>query len=228
MDRKKPIVVIGWEEGLAGQIDSWIEDVGYTIEMFIHPSDEMPKIEKIKRSVSRFDYPKKDSFKGKPLVCSSNWKTHVENQNYQCLVAISSPTERYSQISYAKKNNIKLINAIHPSTILLKDVIIGKNVIVLAGAVLGYRAEICDGVIINIGVQIDHHSSIGTCASIDPGTVLAGNVTIGKCSVIHTNATVINKIKVGENTIIGAGAVVIADVLDNDKVVGVPAKTIKN
>jgi hypothetical protein len=27
MDRKTPIVVIGWEEGLAGQIDSWIEDV---------------------------------------------------------------------------------------------------------------------------------------------------------------------------------------------------------
>ena len=44
----KKIAVIGWEEGLSGQISQWLP---FKIEYYIHPDNEFPKID-LKKLVS--------------------------------------------------------------------------------------------------------------------------------------------------------------------------------
>ncbi|EMO64275.1 transferase hexapeptide repeat protein [Leptospira borgpetersenii serovar Pomona str. 200901868] len=127
----------------------------------------------------------------------------------------------------AYDSGLELINAIHPSTLLLKECLLGKNIIIHPRSTIGYRAEIDDGVIVNIGTQIDHHCKIEKAVTIDPGVTLAGNVLIENFCTIHTRAVIINRIKIGSNSIIGAGTVIIRDIEPNSKVVGVPGKKLK-
>jgi serine O-acetyltransferase len=221
------IAIVGWEEGLSGQVESWIESTGYSVNYFIHPNDTTPKIFKIKRHVDTFSYPENGRFKNKHLYCNSNWAELVSNNLSGVLIAISDPHERSKQIKYAKYHNIRLINAIHPTSILNANCLIGENVIIESGAIVGYKVELSDGVVLNTGVQIDHHSLVEYCATANPGVTTASNVKISRFSIVHTGAIIINKITVGENSIIGAGAVVIKDVESNTTVAGVPAKPIK-
>ena len=221
------IAIIGWEEGIAGQIDSWIENLGFQVDCFIYPDDDFPENVKIPENVNLFDYPEKDSFKNRPLFVCENWDKIINRRgNDNCIIAISENILREKQIKYAISNNIKLINAIHPSTIFLPEVNVGKNVIIHAGSIVGYRSVIEDGVILNTGTQIDHHCRISSCATLNPGSILAGNVLVKKRATIHTGAVVKNRIKIGKESVVGAGAVVIQDVEDKSTVVGVPAKMI--
>ena len=225
---QKNIAVIGWEEGIAGQIDSWINSIGYDVKLFIHPFEKLPEIQRIKRHVKLFDYPDNNGFKGKPLIQQKEWREALSaNSINYCIVALSHPEERKKQIEYAIKHNINMINAIHPSVVINSDVVLGVNVIIMSGAIIGYRSEVENGVFINTGVQIDHHCKLDKYSTLNPGCVLAGNVFVGEKAVIHTNATVINKIRIGKSSMVGAGCVVIKDVKVNDIVAGVPGRSIK-
>ena len=51
---QKNIAVIGWEEGIAGQIDSWINSIGYDVKLFIHPFEKLPEIQRIKSKMRHF------------------------------------------------------------------------------------------------------------------------------------------------------------------------------
>jgi len=222
------IAIIGFEEGIAGQIDSWMNSIGYDVKLFIHPFDKAPEIQKIKRNVKLFDYPENNEFKGKPLILKKEWHDvlNADSINY-CIVALSDPEERKKQIKYATENDIDLINAVHPSVVINSEVTLGVNVIIMSGAIIGYRSEVENGVFINTGVQIDHHCKLDKYSTLNPGCVLAGNVFVGEKAVIHTNATVINKMRIGKSSIVGAGCVVIKDVKVNDIVAGVPGRSIK-
>ena len=226
------VAIIGWEEGTAGQIHSWLEKTGkYHIACFINPTDKPIEIDpnKIDRDASQFAYPTKTSFKDKRLINSSNWVQDLKLLNIkQALVTTNNPHQRYSQIIKARENSFTLINAIHPTALIMKDAIIGDNVILHARAFVGYRAEIFPGTIIDTNAQVDHHNVIKECVTIDPGVVTAGNVTIGRFSKVHTGTVIINRKRIGENSILGAGTVIIEDVPDNVTVVGVPGKIIKH
>ncbi len=229
--KKNSIAIIGWQEGGAGQIHSWIEKSGkYHIACFVNPSDEAIKInpKTIKRDATQFSYPTKNTFKDKSLINSSNWvKILQELDINKVLITTDDAYQRFKQINYARKFGMELINAIHPTAVIMEDAILHDNIILHAKAYVGYRAELYPGVILNINAQIDHQNVIKDCATIDPGVVCAGNVTVGRFTRVHTGATIINRIKIGENSIIGAGSVIIEDVPDNVTVVGVPGKIIK-
>ncbi|ASP42408.1 acetyltransferase [Leptospira interrogans] len=165
-------------------------------------------------------------FKNVSLVCKTDWPEFlIQNGIKKLLVTISDPHSRWVEIEKANAFGLELVNAIYPTSLLLSDSIIGKIVIIHPKSIIGYRAELEDGVIVNIGTQIDHHCKIEKAVTIDPGVVLAGNVLIENFCVLHTGS-IINRIKVGFNSIIGAGAVVIRDVEPNSKIVGVPGKEI--
>ncbi|EMK16426.1 sugar O-acyltransferase, sialic acid O-acetyltransferase NeuD family [Leptospira kirschneri serovar Bim str. 1051] len=223
------VAFVGWHEGSAGQIHSWFEEANLgKIAFFIHPENDPPEIKKISRAVSQFSYPENGKFKNVPLICKKNWPEFlVQNKVNKVLVTISDPAERWAEMKKAYDSGLELINAIHPSTLLLKECLLGKNIIIHPRSTIGYRAEIDDGVIVNIGTQIDHHCKIEKAVTIDPGVTLAGNVLIENFCTIHTRAVIINRIKIGSNSIIGAGTVIIRDIEPNSKVVGVPGKKIK-
>ncbi len=226
------VAIIGWHEGTAGQIHSWLEKLGtYHIACFVNPMDTPVIVDpaNIQRDVSQFSYPNAESFKDKALINSFNWiETLKAMKINRVLITLENAQQRFQYINQARDAGMELINAIHPTALIMEDAILYENVILHARVYVGYRAEVFSGVIVNTGTQLDHHNVIQECATIDPGVVCAGNVTIARFAKVHTGATIKNRIRIGENSIIGAGTVVIKDVPENKMVVGVPGRIIKD
>ena len=143
------------------------------------------------------------------------------------MVTTANPLKRFEEINQVRKNGLELINAIHPTALIMEDAIVEDNVIMHARAFVGYRAEVYSGTIIDSNAQVDHHSVIKNCVTIDPGVVTGGNVTIGRFTRVHTGTIIINRKRIGENSVLGAGSVIINDIPDNVTVVGIPGKIIK-
>jgi len=225
------VAIIGCEEGTAGQIHSWLGKTGkYQIACFINPTDQPINIDssKIFRDATQFDYPTKNSFKDKPMINSLNWIKVLKKLNIRkVLVTTSNQHQRFKEIDLAQTNGIELINAIHPTALIMEDAIVEHNVIMHAKAFVGYRAEVYSGVFIDTNAQIDHHNVIMNCVTIDPGVVTAGNVTIGEFTKVHTGTIIINRKTIGKNTILGAGSVILKNVPDNVTVAGIPGEIIK-
>ncbi len=225
------VAVVGWHDGGAGQVDSWLEKAhDYHVACFVNPADEPLKIDgsKIQRDSKVFSYPTEKTFKDRPLINSTDWAAIVKDLNIKnVLVTTDEPsTHRLELINTARKMGLKLINAIHPTAVIMEEAILHDNIILQANSFVGYRTELFPGTIIT-SAHIDHHNVVRECASVGPGVVCAGHVTLGAFSRVHPGATIVNRIKIGQNSIVGAGTVVLKDVPDDVTVVGVPGKVIK-
>jgi UDP-perosamine 4-acetyltransferase len=127
----------------------------------------------------------------------------------------------------SKKCGIKLVNAIHPTSIISKTTKIREGVFIAAGAIINPGTIINDNVVINTGSIIEHDNIIEENVYISSGVILSGRVTVKKGTFIGSGAVVIPEVTIGEDVTLGAGAVVIEDIPDNVVVVGNPAKVIK-
>ena len=144
------------------------------------------------------------------------------------VVAIGDNGVRRDFADRIEAAGLELINAIHPSANLARNVTLGRNVVIAAGALVCAHCQIGDSVILNTGCIIDHESMIGTATHICPGARLAGRVTVESGAFVGIGATVIQNIRIGYEATVAAGAVVIADVPPLTTVVGVPAREIKD
>ncbi len=139
------------------------------------------------------------------------------------VVAIGDNGVRRSFADRLEATGIELINAIHPSANLARNVSLGSNIVIAAGALVSAHCQIGDSVILNTGCIVDHESLIGTATHVCPGARLAGRVTVESGAFVGIGATIIQSIRIGYEAIVGAGAVVIRDVAAMTTVVGVPA-----
>ncbi len=144
------------------------------------------------------------------------------------IVAVGDNGVRREFAERIESQGIDLVNAIHPSANLARNVTLGKNIVIAAGALVCAHCQIGDSVILNTGCIIDHETKIGTAAHVCPGAKLAGRVTADSGAFIGIGATIIQSVRIGCESIIGAGAVVIRDVEPLTTVVGVPARSIKD
>jgi len=145
----------------------------------------------------------------------------------KAIVAHGNNTRKENLFIKVKEMEFELVNAIHPKSIIATTVILGKNVIVNAGAVIQPFARIANGVMVHSGVVVEHDNIIEDFVNLGPGVRLAGGVRVKKGAYVYTGASVIPTITIGSNSIVGAGAVVIKDVPDNVVVVGNPARIVK-
>ncbi len=77
-------------------------------------------------------------------------------------------------------------------------------------------------------VHIAHNNKIGNNCIIAGQVGLAGSSTLGNNVVIGGQAGISGHLKIGNNIQIGGGSGVIKDIPDNSKVMGYPAKDLKN
>jgi len=161
---------------------------------------------------------------GYPVILGRDNLLSGKNNCRNIIVAIGDNHIRMELSNWLLGHNYGLVNAIHPSTCLARDVDIGVGNAIMAGAVVNSSTSIGSHVIINTNASIDHDCSIGSGVHIAPGATLCGGVVIGESTLIGAGATLIPGIKVGRNCIIGAGSTVIESVPDNAKVYGNPAR----
>ncbi len=125
---------------------------------------------------------------------------------------------------FASKHHLNYYTAIHPSSNIAADVIIGRGTAIMANSSINTSATIGEHCIINTGAIVEHDNVINDFVHISPAAALAGNVTVGKCTHIGIGATVKNNISISEDITIGAGAVVVKNIAEIGGVyVGVPA-----
>lgn len=144
------------------------------------------------------------------------------------VIAIGDNGVRREFADRVDRQGFTLINAIHPSANLARNVTLGSNIVIAAGALVCAHCHVGDSVILNTGCLVDHESMIGPGTHVCPGARLAGRVTVEAGAFVGIGATVIQRLRIGCDAIIGAGAVVISDVAPMTTVVGVPAREVKD
>lgn len=231
---KTRIAIIGWEEGLAGQITGWVEKyLNWQVVCYVNPSDQPIAIDlkNVKpRPASQFDYPSSERYKGRPLINARRFAGPLaEHEIGAVALAISDSRSRAEVFGYLETDTkLEILNCIHPSAVVLDEVLLGRGVIIEPHCYVGYRAELGNGVYLKAGSQVDHQSVVQDFCTLNPRAVVAGNTMVGKFSTLHTNATVINRVTIAANSVVGAGGVVIRDIPPPGGVyVGVPAKRLK-
>lgn len=117
--------------------------------------------------------------------------------------------------------------ALHPNSIIARDVTIEEGSVIMAGAILNPDSKVGKHCIVNSGAIIEHDCILNDFVHISPNAALAGNVIIGEGTHIGIGAVVIQGVKIGKWATIGAGAVILNDVPDYAVVVGNPGKIIK-
>lgn len=132
--------------------------------------------------------------------------------------------------------DLKKVQArIEPGAVIRDHVEIGKNAVIMMGAMINIGAVVGEGTMIDMNVVLGGRATVGKNCHIGAGTVLAGvieppsaqPVIVEDDVVIGANAVVLEGVKVGKGSVVAAGAVVIEDVPENTVVAGTPARVIK-
>ena len=121
----------------------------------------------------------------------------------------------------------KFVVAIHPESILAKDVSIGEGTVVMASSIINPSCTIGNHCIINTSSSIDHDSIMEDYSSIAPGATTGGNVQIGRFSSISIGVTVIHNVHIGKHSVIGAGSTVLKNIGSFKIAYGLPAREIR-
>jgi len=227
------VAVLGFHDGAAGQVETWFEEAtGQRIDCFVYeakgPFEVDVEAENRKRVSQRTEFPTRGTFKGRPFIVSLDWIGELKKRGVRKVLPLTpNNRDRFRQIEACLAHGMELVSAIHPTVTILDGAQVEPGVWIHARSLVGYKAEIASGALINTGAQIDHHNVLERCCQVDPGVVTAGYVTLRACSHVHTGATIINRIEIGEDAIIGAGAVVIHAIPPRCTAVGTPARIIK-
>jgi len=123
--------------------------------------------------------------------------------------------------------NFNFISAIHPKSIIGKNVEIGNGSVIIAGAIINSDSKIGKFCIINTKASLGHDGDLKEFSSLAPNSTVGGNVKIGTCSAICIGANILQDIVIGEHSIIGGASLVNRNVDNNRLVYGIPAKVIK-
>ena len=97
------------------------------------------------------------------------------------------------------KNDFIFINAIHPSVVIGKNVLLGSGIVTMAGVIINPGARVGDFCFLATGAQLEHDSIMGDFSSLSAGSITGGKVEIGNYTAITLGVTIIDRIKIGEN-----------------------------
>ena len=118
----------------------------------------------------------------------------------------------------------RLATVIHPRASVSPFAKVGRNVLIMAGAVVTSNAVIGDHVCILPNTVIHHDVVIGAWTLIGSNVSIAGGVQIGENCYIGSGSRIINGISIGDRALLGLGSNVIRDVPADARVAGNPAR----
>ena len=142
-----------------------------------------------------------------------------------CIAAIGGGNgeARETMTKFMESHGFRPRSLIHKTAIVSPTAVIGRNIQLLAGSIVGAFASVGDYSIINSGANVDHDCAIGKNCHLAPRAALAGEITVEDNVFVGINATILPGLHVGTGATVGAGAVVTKDVPAGVVVAGNPA-----
>ena len=124
---------------------------------------------------------------------------------------------------------------IEPGAYIREFVSIGKQAVIMMGAVINIGAVIGEGTMIDMNAVVGARGTIGKYCHIGAGAVVAGvleppskqPVIIDDHVLVGANAVILEGVRIGKGSVVAAGAVVTEDVPEGVVVAGTPARIIK-
>lgn len=144
------------------------------------------------------------------------------------ILANGKPETRKLLYEKGKEMGFSLYNLIAPSAEVSNEAEVGDGIIISRQSIVPIGCKIGRGCYINKRVTLGHDVSIDEFSIVNPGVVVGGCVEIGRESYIASGATVRDHVRIGEHCIVGMGSNVVSDVLDNQVVMGNPAKYVRD
>lgn len=145
-------------------------------------------------------------------------------------------------IDYDRRNSaIPLHNFLHehsriePGALIRDKVTLGKNTVIMMGAVINIGAIVGDGSMVDMNAVIGARGTLGKNVHLGAGAVVAGvleppsasPVIIEDDVMVGANAVILEGVRIGKGAVVAAGSVVTKDVEPGCVVAGSPAKVIK-
>jgi len=208
MEKTRKLVIIG---------DSAFAEIAY--EYFTHDSE----YEVVAFSVER-EFLRRTELFGLPVVEFETLEDRYAPDSHHFFAA-----NVYTQLNAlrtrlyleAKKKGYAPASYISPHAFVWRNCDIGEHCFIFENNVVQPFARIGDNVILWSGNHIGHHSVVKSNCFISSHVVVSGFVEIGESCFVGVNTTMANNISIGKNCLIGAAALVLADVPDDQTVVGI-------
>jgi sugar O-acyltransferase (sialic acid O-acetyltransferase NeuD family) len=158
-----------------------------------------------------------------PLIDIHHFKPAI-NEKY----TIGFMRDRQHLIAEIRHNlGLNFSSLIHSSCILGSNVKVAEGAIIGPGVVIAPNTSIGTFSIINRSVSIGHDSQIGDFCTVSPGVNIGGKTIIGDKVTIGIGAVVIDNITIGSDTVIGAGSLVVKDIPASVMAFGAPAEIVR-
>lgn len=164
------------------------------------------------------DSPESDTFMGLPL-------SRPHDIYEKAIITIGNCAIRKQIADKISVNSY--LTAIHPSSVICKNVPIGEGTVIIHGAVVQSSAKIGKHCILNTKSSVDHDVIINDFVHVASGATICGGCEIGECTWIGAGSVIKQGIHIGKNCMIGAGSVVVKDIPDNVVAFGNPCKVIR-
>jgi len=208
MQKQQKLIILG---------DSAFAEIAY--EYFTHDSD----YQVVAFSVEK-NYIKRDVLFDLPVVpFEAIEESHAPSEHFFFAANVYTHLNKLRTRLYqeAKSKGYSPASYVSPHAFVWRNCEIGEHCFIFENNVVQPFAKIGDNVVLWSGNHIGHHSVIKSHCFISSHVVVSGFVEIGESCFVGVNTTMANNISVGSNCLIGAGALILADVPDNQTVVGI-------
>ena len=208
----------------------------YEIIEYISKSEKKTPVKLYVKEKAPIDYGSAQVFGAGDKIVFGNWaelKPILEAHKDDIADIVIENGRRNSGVPMLDMKDVPA--RIEPGAFIREQVEIGKNAVIMMGAVINIGAVIGEGTMIDMGAVLGGRAIVGRNCHVGAGAVLAGVVEPASATpvviednvLIGANAVVIEGCRVGEGAVVAAGAVVVCDVEPNTVVAGCPARVIK-
>jgi len=164
---------------------------------------------------------------GFPVLGGLEWASSRRSQeDLRYVIGIAACRAKREIVERLLPLGPQFTNAIHPSAVLGRGVVIAPGTIINAGVVIAYDTIVGPHTTINLNATVGHDCRIGAFTTIGPGANVAGRVTLGNGCNIGLNAAIGKGLALGAWSVIGPGAVVMRDVPPDARMFGNPARAV--
>jgi UDP-N-acetylbacillosamine N-acetyltransferase len=144
------------------------------------------------------------------------------------IFAFANNSRRLQFASLARAKGFQLATAIHPGTIIAREVPIGAGTVICAAAVVNPGAKLGENVVVATSATVEHECTIEDGAWINTGVCLGGRVVVGRATTLEMGTITAGSVRIGADTVVGAGSLVLNDLPDRVLAYGIPAKIIRH